>query len=283
MSDGFINLSKPAGMTSHDAVNLVRKIFGTKKVGHAGTLDPAAVGVLPIAVGRATKFIEYLADSDKTYRAEIIFGVATDTGDLDGEIITRVEDFEMPSVEEIRAAVEKFVGEIEQTPPKHSAIKINGRKAYALARKNVEFEMPRRTVTICAIKILGVGEKSVSLEIDCGKGTYIRSLAVDIGGALKIPAALKFLQRTRVGNFCICGAVDFADLEYAGEKYLLAVDECLSGLEKYELAEQRIKAFCNGLPTDVLAGDSTVRVYAARQFLGVGKIRAGELRSAKLF
>ena len=282
MSDGFINLSKPAGMTSHDAVNLVRKIFGTKKVGHAGTLDPAAVGVLPIAVGRATKFIEYLA-GDKTYRAEIIFGVATDTGDLDGEIITRVEDFEMPSVEEIRAAVEKFVGEIEQTPPKHSAIKINGRKAYALARKNVEFEMPRRTVTIRARKILGVGEKSVSLEIDCGKGTYIRSLAVDIGGAWKIPAALKFLQRTRVGNFCICGAVDFADLEYAGEKYLLAVDECLSGLEKYELAEQRIKAFCNGLPTDVLAGDSTVRVYAARQFLGVGKIRAGELCSAKLF
>mgnify|MGYP002854882942 CR=1 FL=1 len=283
MSDGFINLSKPAGMTSHDAVNRVRKIFGTKKVGHAGTLDPAAVGVLPIAVGRATKFIEYLADCDKTYRAEIIFGVATDTGDLDGEIISRVEDFFMPNVEEIGAAVEKFVGEIEQTPPKHSAIKINGRKAYALARRNIEFEMPRRTVTIRAIKILGVGEKSVSLEIDCGKGTYIRSLAVDIGGALKIPAALKFLQRTRVGEFCICGAVDFADLEFACEKYLLPVAECLSGLEKFELAEHRVKAFCNGLPTDVRAADSTVRVYAAGKFLGAGKIRAGELRSEKLF
>ena len=283
MSDGFINLSKPAGMTSHDAVNRVRKIFGTKKVGHAGTLDPAAVGVLPIAVGRATKFIEYLSDSDKTYRAEIILGVATDTGDLDGEIILRVEDFFMPGIDEIGAAVEKFVGEIEQTPPKHSAIKIHGQKAYALARRNIEFEMPRRTVTIRAIKILGVGEKSVSLEIDCGKGTYIRSLAVDIGGALKIPAALKFLQRTRVGEFCICGAVDFADLEFAGEKYLLPVAECLSGLEKFELAEHRAKAFCNGLPTDVSAADSTVRVYAAGKFLGVGKIRAGELRSAKLF
>ncbi|MBO4401290.1 MAG: tRNA pseudouridine(55) synthase TruB [Selenomonadaceae bacterium] len=282
MSDGFINLNKPAGMTSHDAVNIVRKIFGTKKVGHAGTLDPAAVGILPIAVGRATKFIEYLADCNKTYRAEIIFGVATDTGDLEGEIIQRVEDFVLPSVEEIRAVVEKFTGEIEQVPPKHSAIKINGRKAYDLARRNVEFEMPRRRVTIHEIKILGVGENSVSLEINCGKGTYIRSLAVDIGSALKIPAALKFLQRTRVGEFCLCHAVEFDDLKFAGEKYLLAIEDCLSGLKKFELAENRVKAFCNGLATNVRAADETVRVYAAEKFLGVGKIRAGELRSEKL-
>lgn len=283
MADGFVNLDKPAGMTSHDAVNIVRKIFGTKKVGHAGTLDPAAVGVLPIAVGRATKFIEYLADCDKTYRAEIIFGTATDTGDLDGEIIQRVENFSMPSVEEIQAAVEKFIGEIEQTPPKHSAIKIHGRKAYDLARKNIEFEMPRRRVTIHEIKILGVGENSVSLEVDCGKGTYIRSLAVDIGAALKIPAALKFLQRIRVGEFDLCSAVEFGDLKAGGGKYLLAVDDCLSGLKKFELAEERVRAFCNGLATNVRAAEETVRVYAAGEFLGVGKIRAGELRSEKLF
>lgn len=283
MSDGFINLDKPAGMTSHDAVNIVRKIFGTKKVGHAGTLDPAAVGVLPVAIGRATKFIEYLADCDKTYRAEIIFGVATDTGDLDGEVIQRVENFSMPSAEEIQAAVEKFTGEIEQVPPKHSAIKIHGRKAYDLARRNVEFEMPRRVVTIHEIKILSVSENSASLEINCGKGTYIRSLAVDIGASLKIPAALKFLQRVRVGEFNLCSAVEFDDLKAGGEKYLLAVDGCLSGLKKFELAENRVKAFCNGLATNVSANEETVRVYAAGNFLGVGKIRAGELRSAKLF
>lgn len=283
MIDGFINLDKPAGMTSHDAVNIVRKIFGTKKVGHTGTLDPAAVGVLPIAVGRATKFIEYLADCDKTYRAEIIFGVATDTGDLDGEIIARAENFSMPSIEEIREVVEKFTGEIEQVPPKHSAIKIHGRKAYDLARRNVEFEMPRRRVTIYEIKILGVGEKSMALEVTCGKGTYIRSLAVDIGNALKLPAALKFLQRTLVGGFDLCSAVEFDDLKVGGEKYLLAVEDCLSGLKKFELAEHRVKAFCNGLSTNVRAADETVRVYAAGKFLGVGKIRAGELRSEKLY
>lgn len=283
MSDGFINLDKPAGMTSHDAVNIVRKIFGTKKVGHAGTLDPAAVGVLPIAVGRATKFIEYLADCDKTYRAEILFGVATETGDLEGEVIQRVENFVTPSVAEIQVAVEKFTGEIEQVPPKHSAIKIHGRKAYDLARRNIEFEMPRRKVTIHEIKILGAGENSVALEINCGKGTYIRSLAVDIGSALKIPAALKFLQRVRVGEFDLCSAVEFDDLKAGGEKYLLAVDECLSGLKKFELAENRVKAFCNGLSTTVRAADGIVRVYAAGKFLGAGKISAGELRSEKLF
>ena len=283
MSDGFLNLDKPAGMTSHDAVNIVRKIFGTKKVGHAGTLDPAAVGILPIAVGRATKFIEYLADCDKTYRAEILFGVATDTGDLDGEIIQRVENFVMPSVEEIQAAVEKFTGEIEQTPPKHSAIKIHGRKAYDLARRNIEFEMPRRRVTIHEIKILSVGENSVALEVDCGKGTYIRSLAVDIGSALKIPAALNFLQRTRVGDFDLCRAIEFDDLKAGGKKYLLKVDDCLSDFAHFDLAEHRVKAFCNGLPTNVHENDSTVLVYAAGKFLGIGKISAGELRSEKLF
>lgn len=283
MTDGFVNLDKPAGMTSHDAVNAVRRIFGTRKVGHAGTLDPAAVGVLPIAVGRATKFIEYLADSAKTYRAEIIFGLATDTGDLEGEVIARVENFVMPSVEEIHATVEKFVGEIEQTPPKHSAIKIHGQKAYALARRNIAFEMPSRRVTVHEIKILGLGETSATLEISCGKGTYIRSLAADIGAALNVPAALKFLQRTRVGNFDLSSVVDLDALKTGGDKFVKAVGDCLSGLEIFELAEHRVKAFRNGLPTDVRAADSTVRVYAAAEFLGVGKIRAGQLTSAKIF
>ncbi len=282
MVEGFLNLRKAAGFTSHDAVNLVRKIFATKKVGHAGTLDPAAVGVLPVAVGRATKFIEYLAECDKTYRAEIIFGVATDSGDLDGEIIASVEDFKLPSVEEIHAVVENFIGEIEQTPPKHSAIKINGRKAYDLARRNIEFEMPRRTVKINAIKILRVEKNLVALEVDCGKGTYIRSLAVDIGAALKIPAALKFLERVRVGNFDIENSVTLDDLKIGGEKFLLPVENCLS-LARFELPEWRVKAFCNGLPTNISAADGLYKIYAARKFLGVGKIRAGELRSEKLF
>ena len=282
MAEGFLNLRKAAGLTSHDAVNLVRKIFATKKVGHAGTLDPAAVGVLPVAIGRATKFIEYLADSDKTYRAEIILGVATDTGDLDGEIISRAENFTTPSLEELRAVIKNFIGEIEQTPPKHSAIKIHGRKAYDLARKNIDFEMPRRKVTIHEIKILSAEKNIVALEVACGKGTYIRSLAVDIGAALKIPAALKFLERVRVGNFDIKNSVTLEDLKTGGEKFLLPVENCLS-LEKFDLPEWRIKAFRNGLPTNISAADGLFKVYAAGEFLGVGKIIAGELRSDKIF
>lgn len=283
MIDGFINLNKPAGMTSHDAVNILRKIFGTKKVGHAGTLDPAAVGILPVAIGRATKFIEYIADFDKTYRAEILFGVATDTGDFDGEIISRVENVKLPPEDALQAILVRFTGQIEQTPPKHSAIKIHGQKAYNLARKNIEFEMPRRVVTINKIEILRVEENILTLEIDCSKGTYIRSLAVDIGESLKIPATLKFLQRVRVGNFNLENAATFDDLKTSSAKFLLPVETCLQHLRNFELPSRRIKAFCNGLPTNIKAADELVRVYAAGKFLGVGKIFNGELRAAKLF
>lgn len=283
MNDGFLNLNKAAGMTSHDAVNLVRKILGTKKVGHAGTLDPAAVGVLPVAVGRATKFIEYISDFDKTYCAEILFGVKTSTGDFEGEIVSKVENIQLPPEAALESILAHFTGKIEQVPPKHSAIKIHGQKAYNLARKNIEFEMPRRVVTINKIEILRVEENILTLEIDCSKGTYIRSLAVDIGESLKLPATLKFLQRVRVGNFNLENAATVDDLKVDGEKFLLPVDSCLNHLKKFELPSRRIKAFCNGLPTNISAADEIVRVYAEGNFLGVGKIFNGELRAAKLF
>ena len=281
MTDGFINLHKPAGMTSHDAVNRVRKIFSTRKVGHAGTLDPAASGVLPIAINRATKFIEYLADRDKSYRAEILFGVATDSGDLDGEIIARAENFSMPAQDELADALKNFVGEIEQTPPKFSAIKIHGRKAYDLARKNLEFEMPIRRVKIFRLEVVALDENSVTLEIDCGKGTYIRSLARDLGERLNLPAALKNLVRLQVGNFKLDDALTFDEL--TAEK-ILPIETCLTHLPKFELAENRIRAFMNGLPTTVHAADEKIlRVFANGKFLGVGRIECGELRASKIF
>lgn len=283
MIDGFLNLSKPAGMTSHDAVNQVRRIFGTRKVGHAGTLDPAAVGVLPVAIGRATKFIEYISDFDKTYRAEILFGVATNTGDLEGEIVSRVENIQLPPVDVLAGILGRFTGRIEQVPPKHSAIKIGGQKAYELARKKIAFEVPRRVVTINRLEILRVEGNTLTLEVDCSKGTYIRSLAVDIGGSLGLPATLRFLQRVRVGNFYLENAATFDDLKLSGENFLLPIEECLRHLREFELSSRRIKAFCNGLPTNITAADELVRVYAAGKFLGVGKIFNGELRAAKLF
>ena len=267
-------------MTSHDAVNFVRKIFNTRKVGHGGTLDPAATGILPVAVGQATKFIEYLANCDKTYRAEILFGIETDSGDVTGKIL-REENFLMPNIDELNAATKNFLGNIEQRPPKFSAIKINGRKAYDLARKNIEFEMPRRTVTINRFEILRVDENFVTTEIDCSKGTYIRSLAVDFGESLNIPATLKSLKRVRVGNFFIENAVTIDELKIDAEKFLTPIDICID-FEKFHLASHRVKAFMNGLPTDVKAADKLVKVYAEKIFLGIGKIKNGELRSEKI-
>jgi len=280
--NGFINLNKPKNFTSHDAVNCVRKIFQTKKVGHGGTLDPAAEGVLPVAVGRAAKFIEYLADCDKTYRAEIVFGIETDSGDLDGEIIFQKDNFSMPTVEELKSATKNFIGEIEQTPPKYSAIKISGRKAYDLARKNIDFEMPKRLVKINGFELLKVEKNVVTVEVDCAKGTYIRSLSTDFGKIFELPATLKSLQRLRVGKFFLRDSVTLENLQTAPEKFLLTVESCLD-FEKFILPSHRVKAFCTGLSTTVKLLDKIVKVYDGDEFLGVGKIFGGELKSEKLY
>ena len=283
MKDGFINFNKPSGMTSHDAVNHVRRIFSTRKVGHAGTLDPAACGVLPIAINRATKFIEYLADLDKSYRAEILFGIATDSGDLDGEIIARADNFKMPTADEINAALKNFVGEIEQTPPKFSAIKIHGRKAYDMARKNLDFEMPRRLVKIFRLDLVGLNKNSATIELDCGKGTYVRSLAIDLGERLNLPATLKNLIRLRVGDFNLDNALTLDDIKKIGADCLLPIENCLKHLPRFELDERRIRAFMNGLPTTIHAPDEKVlRIFSGEKFLGVGRIERGELRSSKI-
>lgn len=282
-NDGFINLDKPSGMTSHDAVNHVRRIFSLRKAGHAGTLDPQASGVLPVAVGRATKFIEYLADCDKSYRAEILFGVSTDSGDLEGSILARAEDFLMPTQAALEDALKSFVGEIEQTPPKFSAIKIHGRKAYDLARKNIAFDMPRRLVKIFRLELIAADDKSMTVEVDCGKGTYIRSLAIDLGERLNLPATLKSLVRLRVGDFTLNDALTPDAIKKIGGDCVLPIEDCLKHLPTFELPENRIRAFVNGLPTTVRAEDKeALRIFAGGQFLGVGRIERGELRSSKI-
>ena len=200
MKDGFLNIDKAAGMTSHDVVNRIRKIFNTKKVGHAGTLDPFATGVLPVAVGRATKFLEYLSDCDKSYRAEILFGTETSTGDITGEIIHQSE-CKPKALLEVYEILNSFIGKIQQTPPKYSAIKINGRKAYEMARKNVEFELPSREVTIYNLIVVSNTDNTLTIDVECSKGTYIRSLAFDIGQKLSCGAYVEELKRTNAGGF----------------------------------------------------------------------------------
>ena len=284
MIDGFININKAADMTSHDVVNRIRRIFNTKKVGHAGTLDPFATGVLPIGIGKGTKFLEYLADCDKSYRAEVLFGVETSTGDITGEVIERAE-CTPKALSAIDEVLSEFVGTIRQTPPKYSAIKINGRKAYELARKGEEFELPSREVTINSLIVVSRTADTVTIDVDCSKGTYIRSLAVDVGRRLGMPATLKTLKRSRAGGFCIVDAVTLEALQEAGEIAIINVDTCLTHLPRYDLPAHRLKAFCSGLTTrtaKTFIEGTLFRVYVDGEFVGVGRIIEGELKSSKL-
>ena len=271
---GFLNILKPPGMSSHDVVGYVRRVLHTKKVGHAGTLDPAAAGVLPVAVGTATRLIEYLEITDKTYRAEIKLGIATDSGDDTGKILTSQvdwSDFDMSTLEKV---LQKFTGKIRQTPPAHSAIKINGQKACDLLRAGKEVDIPSREVTIYRLDLLAHSHDMLLIDCDCSKGTYIRSLCQDIGAALGVPATMAFLLRRRVGDFTAENALTLEELAAAGANALLPADKYLSSMQRFDLNPKREKAFCNGLSSTVknfTAQTESLRVYADGHFIGVGR------------
>src|SRR4051812_14449617 len=169
---GIVNIDKPQGMTSHDVVARVRRITGQKKVGHAGTLDPLATGVLPVLLGKATRLVEYLSDADKAYKATVVLGANTDTYDREG-VLTRVPDAPTPSQEEVEEALSSFRGEIEQLPPMHSALKVGGKKLYELARAGVEVERKPRPITIRRLELEACNPPALSIFVECSKGTYI--------------------------------------------------------------------------------------------------------------
>ena len=278
--DGFINVLKPTGLSSHDVVDIVRRIFKQKRVGHAGTLDPAAAGILPVALGRAARLVEYMEGADKSYRAEIAFGYATDTGDVYGDVIERVENPVLPSEEELRSVLAHFVGEIEQTPPAYSAIKVGGQRAYDLARQGAAVEMRARTVRIHQLELVhaDAAHARILVDVDCAKGTYIRSLCTDIGTALGLPATMRFLLRTRVGGFMLTDSYTLEELAEVREIALCAPDTALD-LPVYELAPQRVKAFYSGLSTSerrMELAEGCYRVYAEGVFLGIGRYDAAE-------
>ena len=278
--DGFINVLKPTGLSSHDVVDIVRRIFKQKRVGHAGTLDPAAAGILPVALGRAARLVEYMEGADKSYRAEIAFGYATDTGDVYGEVVESVENPVLPSEEELRSVLGKFVGEIEQTPPAYSAIKVGGQRAYDLARQGAAVEIPTRTVRIHQLELVhaDAAHARILVDVDCAKGTYIRSLCTDIGTALGLPATMRFLLRTRVGGFMLADSYTLEELAEVQETALCAPDIALD-LPVYELAPQRTRAFYSGLSTSerrIELAEGCYRVYAEGVFLGIGRYDAAE-------
>lgn len=207
---GLLIIDKPAHWTSHDVVGWARKWAGERKIGHAGTLDPAATGVLPLAINDGTKILEYLSDADKAYRAEITFGIATDSADIEGTVIAT--DHTVIDRADFDRVLDQFRGPISQIPPAHSAIRIDGKRAYELARAGQEVEMPSRDVTIHDLTLISFESNVAVVDIACSKGTYIRSLARDLGAALGTVAYLSNLVRTRSGPFDQADAWTIAEL-----------------------------------------------------------------------
>lgn len=254
MTRGFLVVDKPSGMTSGDVVTRVRRASGVKKVGHAGTLDPMATGVLVIGVGPVTRLIRFVQDQPKEYLATALFGVATDTLDADGAVLTRDEMWFRP--EEIEEAARRFVGDIMQVPPMVSALKHEGRRLYDLARRGETVDRQPRPVTVHELEILSVGPgpyPEVELRVVCGAGTYIRSLAADMAAALGGDAHLTALRRTCVGSLGIDRAMSLDDLD-SWEDRLLTPAEALADLPSVTVSPETAAAVRNGVP--LVGGDA---------------------------
>ncbi len=292
---GFICINKPQGITSFLAANKLRRIAAVKKAGHTGTLDPMATGVLPVMLGGATKFADFIPSSEKAYVADILLGITTDTYDITGEVLSRKEV--NVTDDEFKAAVEYFTGEIQQVPPMYSAISQNGVRLYQLARKGIEVERERRSVTVYSAEILGKKEKNVySVSFSCSAGTYIRSLAYDIGEKLSCGACLQRLERIYSNGFSIKDSVtleEAAALAHEGRlgEKVISVEKILETYPSITVSEAQAKRFRNGGALSLarirnFSGGGLFRVYSpVREFLGLGKANpeTEELDIAKLY
>jgi tRNA pseudouridine55 synthase len=279
---GILVVDKAAGVTSFDAVAVARRRLGVRRVGHAGTLDPPATGVLPLLVGEATKLMPYLMDQDKEYVATVKFGVSTDTHDLSGKVLAESSVSRLTK-ERVEAACRPFVGPITQVPPMFSAVHHGGRRLYELAREGVEVERAPREVVITSITVEEVGDTFATLRIVCGKGTYVRVLAADLGAALGCGGAVERLTRTRVGPFALRAAVGWAELLDVNPGALwarvLPVDSALADWPAARLDFEGARHFRHGQPAELappLAGARLVRVYdELGALLGVGEAATG--------
>jgi tRNA pseudouridine55 synthase len=283
--DGVLLLDKPRGLSSNAALQRAKGLYRAQKAGHTGTLDPLATGLLPICFGDATKFAHALLDADKTYTALLRLGVATTTGDAEGEVVaTRPVT---ASRQELEALLQKFVGRIAQVPPRHSALKRDGRKYYEYARAGVEIARHAREVEIRELELLSWRSPDLELRVRCGKGTYIRVLAEDIGAALGCGAHLTGLSRTGSGGFALAEAITLDDLqqrpEAARDAALLPVDALVAGLARLDLEDNDAIRLAQGQAV-VRAGlvDGVVRVYTADGFAGIASVAGGIVRPRRL-
>lgn len=286
--DGILLLDKPGGITSNAALQRAKRVLGIRKAGHTGALDPMATGLLPLCFGQATKVSAFLLDADKGYRAELALGVETDSGDADGEVTARAVVPEL-SGEAVESVLARFRGPIEQVPPMHSALKHRGRRLHELAREGIEVDRPARPVTIHGLDLECRNADRLALRVQCSKGTYIRSLAVDIGRSLGCGAHLVALRRVASGPFRIDDAITLDALEQLGRdeahRRLLTPDAALPHWPRLDVDEHAARDLRHGRPVH---GDferaEGVRLYAGGRFLGLGKVTSdGVLRVRRLF
>lgn len=284
--EGIVPLLKPPGLSSSDCVVDVRRLFREKRVGHLGTLDPGAAGILPVCVGRAVRLFDYLVDKEKTYRFELILGTATDTQDSFGQMIeTGPRDIDPAS---LAAVLPRFTGEIEQLAPAYSALKSNGQKLYDLVLQGKEVPEKRRPVTIRELTLLRQeGEGRFLLEMTCSRGTYVRTMCHDLGHALGTCGHMGALLRTRSGPFTVARSFTVEELKALQEadrlaEALISCEEALIQYPALTLPEDRLVPTKNGLPTDLHGADRqpdcVVRLYCSGLFLGVGKVEKNRAR-----
>ena len=273
--DGVFLLDKPLGFSSNQALKKIQWLFNAKKAGHTGTLDPMASGLLPICLGEATKFSHRLLDANKTYIATIQLGITTSTGDQEGEVVSEKEV--VLNEAQLKDTLKKFIGDITQIPPMYSALKFEGKPLYEYAREGIEIERKARQIKIYDIKLLKIEESIITIEVACSKGTYIRTLAEDIGYTLGCGAHLKGLERTQTGIFQLSEALSIEALEAmpmaSREKALMPIDVLLEELSSIKLNMAELDAIKKGQSIDFNSkNDKEVRLYSpSGQFVGVGQ------------
>lgn len=284
--NGVVVIDKPGGVTSHDVVGMLRKRFGTRRVGHTGTLDPLATGVLPVCVGNATRAADMLTESDKRYRAVLELGKRTDTLDIEGEVLEKKPV--TVTEEDVRECISCFTGEQEQLPPIYSAIKQNGKKLYELAREGKEVERAPRRINIYSIDVVNIKLPSVTIDVSCSKGTYIRSLCDDIGQRLGCGAVMTSLRRTAAAGFTIDDAYTIEELDALEDIHsaLKPTDELFSDYPEIRLNEKQERSIVNGVRMTWREGreGQRYRLYSANgRFLCISVIRDMRLNLVKSF
>lgn len=282
MTDGIVNVLKPPGMTSHDVVSRIRRIYGTRKTGHSGTLDPDAAGVLPVFIGCATRLLEYASADTKRYRSEGILGIHTDTGDDSGTVL-ETKPFPDLSLAQFEKTLQQFRGKILQVPPMYSALKVHGKKLYEYAREGVEIERSPRPVEIFRLECIKFSPPFFCLDIECSKGTYIRTLLEDIASSLGTCACMSFLLRTRAGDFSIHDAHSLEEIADDPEKFLLPPETAVCKTEKLHVNALQASRITNGVRTTVKGtAPGMYSLYLSDVFLGMVTVEEETVKPVKI-